>query len=125
MTGKIQLLTPEISDKSLDHRGAIFSYIPYHNLVEFVYIDTKQGTSRGHHYHKELDEYIVLTHGEGLYVELLADGNTKKIIIGAGQSIYIPAYTPHTFIPLTDCKSVSMLTKKWNECIEPITSIKK
>lgn len=122
--GKIQVLTPDINVNAVDQRGAIYSYIPYDNLTEFVYIDTKQGTTRGHHYHKEFDEYIILTHGEGIYLEMLDDGEIRKIILGAGQAIYIPKFTPHTFVPLTDCKSISMLTKPWNSCNEPITTIK-
>ena len=49
---KIQVLTPSINDKAVDHRGAIYSYIPYDRLVEFVYIDTKTGVTRGHPYNK-------------------------------------------------------------------------
>jgi len=123
MTGRIQLLEPNISDKAIDNRGAIYSYIPYDNLVEFVYIDTKQGVTRGHHYHEEFDEYIMLVNGEGIYLEKLEDGSTRKIVMGAGQTIYIPRLTPHTFVPLTDCKSVSMLTKAWDSCNKPITPL--
>lgn len=122
--GKIQLLTPDISDLAVDHRGAIYSYVPKDKIVEFVYIDTKQGVTRGDHYHEEFDEYIMLVHGEGIYVELLENGDKRKIIMAPGQTIYIPKLTPHTFIPLTDCKSISLLTKTWNECARPITSIK-
>jgi mannose-6-phosphate isomerase-like protein (cupin superfamily) len=124
MNGKIKILEPNIADKAVDHRGAIYSYLPSSDIVEFVYIDTKQGTTRGDHYHKEFDEYIMLVSGEGIYVEVLDNNQRRKIIIGAGQCIYIPAFTPHTFIPLTDCKSVSFLTERWDNCVEPITSIK-
>jgi dTDP-4-dehydrorhamnose 3,5-epimerase-like enzyme len=123
MTGKIQVLQPHIADKAIDNRGAIYSYIPHDNLVEFVYIDTKQGVTRGHHYHEEFDEYIMLVNGEGIYLEKLEDGSTRKIVMGAGQTIYIPRLTPHTFVPLTDCKSVSMLTKAWDSCNNPITPL--
>lgn len=123
MTGRIQLLEPSIADKAIDNRGAIYSYVPYNNLVEFCYIDTKQGVTRGHHYHEEFDEYIMLVQGEGIYLERLDDGTTRKIVIGAGQVIYIPCLTPHTFVPLTDCKSVSMLTKTWDSCSKPITPL--
>lgn len=125
MTGRIQLLEPDIDDKAVDHRGAIYSFIPKDALVEFVYIDTKKGSTRGHHYHKEFDEYILLVHGEGLYIEPLEDGTNRKIVMGAGQTVYIPRMTPHTFVPITDCKSVSMLTKPWNTCQSPITPYKR
>jgi oxalate decarboxylase/phosphoglucose isomerase-like protein (cupin superfamily) len=123
MTGRIQLLAPDISDKAVDHRGAIYSYIPKDAIVEFCYIVTNTGVTRGHHYHKEFDEYIMLVEGEGIYLELLADGTVRKIVIGPGQTIYLPRLTPHTFVPLTTCKSVSFLTKAWNDCAEPITGV--
>ena len=123
MMGMIQVLSPDINDKAIDSRGAIYSYLPNDSLVEFCYIDTKQGAQRGHHYHTEFDEYIMLVQGEGIYLERLPDGSDRKIVLGAGQTVYIPRMTPHTFVPLTDCKSVSMLTKKWNDCVQPITPI--
>ena len=121
---RIQLLTPDINDKAVDHRGAIYSYIPFDSIVEFVYIDTKAGVTRGHHYHTEFDEYIMLVHGEGIYLEPLEDGTTRKIVMAPGFVVYIPANTPHTFVPLSDCKSVSFLTKRWDDCANPITPIK-
>lgn len=121
MPGKIKLLEADIADAAIDSRGAIYSFLPKDPIVEFVYIDTKQGVTRGHHYHKEFDEYIVMVHGEGIYLEPLDDGSIRKIVVGAGHAIYIPIGTPHTFVPLTDCKSVSMLTRCWDNCQEPIT----
>lgn len=123
MTGRIQLLSPDINDMAIDGRGAIYSFVPYDSIVEFCYIDTKQGSQRGHHYHEEFDEYIMLVQGEGIYLERLDNGPDRKIVMGAGQCIYIPAFTPHTFVPLTDCKSVSLLTKQWNATQKPITRI--
>lgn len=121
---RIQLLTPDINDKAVDHRGAIYSYIPHDSIVEFVYIDTKAGVTRGHHFHTEFDEYIMLVHGEGIYLEPLDDGTTRKIVMAPGFVVYIPVNTPHTFVPLSDCKSVSFLTKRWDDCANPITPIK-
>jgi ribosomal protein L16 Arg81 hydroxylase len=66
----------------------------------------------------------MLVQGEGIYLERLEDGTDRKIVMGAGQTIYIPRLTPHTFVPLTDCKSVSLLTKKWDDSVNPITPLK-
>ena len=123
MNGCIQLMTPDISDKAVDARGAIYSFVPKDAIVEFCYITTRAGVTRGHHYHKEFDEYIMLVDGEGIYLEPLEDGTTRKIVMGAGQTIYLPKLTPHTFVPLTDCKSISLLTQQWNHCQEPITTV--
>ena len=123
MTGKIQILNPDIGAKAVDDRGAIYSYVPFNAIVEFCYITTKAGVTRGHHYHKEFDEYIMLVDGEGIYLEPLEDGTVRKIVVGPGQTIYLPKLTPHTFVPLTNCKSVSLLTRQWNHCQEPITTV--
>ena len=123
MSGKIQLMIPDINDKAVDSRGAIYSFIPSDAIVEFCYITTKAGVTRGHHYHKEFDEYIMLVEGEGVYLERINETTTNKIVMGPGQTIHIPSLTPHTFVPLTNCKSVSLLTKKWDHSLEPITPI--
>lgn len=114
----IKLLNPDISDKAVDSRGAIFSYVPDKDIREICYIFTRAGSTRGHHYHKEFDEYIMLVEGEGIYD---CPAQNERIVIGPGQVIHMPVGCPHTFIPLTDCKSVSCLTKPWHECSEPIT----
>ena len=124
MSNGLQIMFPDIADNGIDARGAIYSFVPHDAIVEFCYITTKAAVTRGHHFHKEFDEYIMLVEGEGIYLEQLTDGTTKKIVIGPGQTIYIPKLTPHTFVPLIDCKSVSLLTKRWDHCAEPITSIK-
>jgi mannose-6-phosphate isomerase-like protein (cupin superfamily) len=114
----IKIFNPVINDNAVDHRGAIYSYVPLDSIREICYITTRAGVERGHHYHKEFDEYIMLVEGEGIYN---CPAQNEKIVVGPGQMIYIPIGCPHTFIPVTDCKSVSLLTKPWNECREPIT----
>ena len=37
-----------------------------------------------------------------------------------GDCIYIPRNTYHVFLAITDCESVSFLTKRWNDCDKPI-----
>ena len=123
MNSKIKILNPDIGENAIDHRGAIVSYIPYESIVEFVYITSKPNVARGQHYHKEFDEYIMLVEGEGVYLERINETTTRKIVMGPGQTIHIPSLTPHTFVPLTDCKSVSLLTKRWDHCLEPITPL--
>lgn len=123
MNGRIRLLTPDINARAVDERGAIYSFVPQDPVVEFCYITTRAGAQRGHHYHEEFDEYIMLVEGEGIYFELLDDGSQRKIVMGPGQVIHIPVCTAHAFMPLTDCKSASFLTKRWDHCQHPITPI--
>ena len=79
MNGRIQLMTPDISDKAVDARGAIYSFVPKDAIVEFCYITTRAGVTRGHHYHKEFDEYIMLVDGEGIYLEPLKTAQLEKL----------------------------------------------
>jgi len=125
MSGRIQILNPEIGEKAIDERGAILSYVPKDAIVEFVYVHSKPTAIRGKHFHKHFDEYIIMVNGEGIYYEPLEDGTERKIIIGPGQAIYIPKFTPHTFYPLNECKALSLLTAKWNDFLDPITPYKK
>ena len=121
MNGKIQILQPMINKKTItDGRGAILSFIPSTPILEFVYQVTNANASRGYHYHPEFDEYVLFTEGEGVYVETLDDGTDKYITIWPGVCIYIPSGVYHTFYAVTLMKSVSLLTKPWDSCKNPI-----
>jgi len=112
-------LQSSIGNSAVDQRGKIFSFLPQTDIKEFVYIETVRGHDRGHHYHPEFDEYIVLTHGKGKFVETI-EGVDRDIFVEAGECVYIPQGVYHTFVPETDCTSVSCLTKAWDECDNPI-----
>lgn len=123
MQGKIQVLSPEINPITLkDGRGGIFTYYPQtEDIKEWSYIVTLKGSQRGHHYHKEFDEYIMFVHGSGVYLELQEDGSEISVPVASGNCIFLPKNVSHTFVPMEDCKMVAMITKKWNDCDEPIT----
>ena len=106
-----------------DGRGIIQTYYPtQYTIVEWNYIVTLKGAVRGHHYHKEFDEYIMFVEGEGVYTEL-TDGKELVTPISAGDCIYLPMHVPHTFYPTADCKMIALITKRWDECAEPITKV--
>ena len=120
----ISKLHPDINPQTLiDKRGGIFTFYPNeHPICEWSYIITNVNSTRGFHYHKEFDEYILIISGSGIYVEKYAD----KLIptyVSEGDCIFIPRFTPHIYYPATDTKKIAMITKKWNECTEPITKI--
>ena len=118
-------LEPSINPATLkDGRGGIFTYLPITDPVaEWNYIVTLKGSERGHHYHKEFDEYIMFMEGEGAYLELHEDSIEEVMPISAGECIFIPKLIPHTFIPMSDCKMLALITKPWDTCEEPITKI--
>jgi len=121
---RIIKLLPEINPITFkDGRGIIQTFYPEQDsIVEWNYIVTLKGAVRGHHYHKEFDEYIMFVDGEGVYTELT---NGKELVtpVSAGDCIYLPKNVLHTFYPTADCKMIAMITKRWNDCAEPITKI--
>jgi cupin superfamily acireductone dioxygenase involved in methionine salvage len=60
--------------------------------------------------------------GNGVYLELQEDGTEVPTPVASGDCVYLPKNIAHTFIPMSDCKMVAMITKKWNDCAEPITT---
>jgi mannose-6-phosphate isomerase-like protein (cupin superfamily) len=105
-----------------DGRGGIFTFFPVTDAVqEWSYIVTLKGSQRGHHYHKEFDEHIMFVEGSGVYLELCEDGTELTMPVASGDCIFLPRLVPHTFIPMSDCKMVAMITKRWDDCVEPIT----
>jgi hypothetical protein len=60
---------------------------------------------------------------DGAGVEVEKDVRTGKesfIYMNKGECIYIPRKTYHVFLAITDCQSVSFLTKRWDDCQKPI-----
>ena len=104
-----------------DGRGGIFSFLPHKPIVEFNFVYINKGHVRGNHCHPEFDEYYLITSGNGVVVTK-ADENGKQefIYMGKGDCVYIPQGTFHVFYAITDCTKVSLLTKKWNDCKNPI-----
>ena len=106
-----------------DGRGIISTYYPQTtDIKEWSYIVTLKGSVRGHHLHKEFDEYIMFVEGSGVYTEL-TDGKELVTPVATGDCIFIPRLTPHTFYPTSDSKAIALITKKWNDCDEPLTRV--
>jgi quercetin dioxygenase-like cupin family protein len=106
-----------------DGRGGIFTFYPESPVVEWNLIFTRAGQARGFHFHREFDEYILVTTGHGTYVERREDGSEAFQKVGAGDCLHFPAGTAHTVYAITDLCMVALLTKRWDDCVEPITRI--
>ena len=124
MFKRITKLDPEINPITVkDGRGITSTYYPQtDDIKEWSYIVTLKGSVRGHHYHTEFDEYIMFVEGEGAYTEI-TNGEELVTPVSAGDCIYLPQGVPHTFYPTADCKMIAMITKRWNDCEEPITRV--
>ena len=119
---KIERLFPTANlDTVRDGRGGIFTFIPHDPIVEFNFNYIKAGKIRGNHYHPEFDEYFLITDGEGVLVTRDPDNNNEDFIfLSKGNCTYSPKGTRHVFIAITDCTAIAMLTKKWDDCENPI-----
>tara|TARA_B100000963_G_C22233487_1_gene496815 strand:+ start:33 stop:425 length:393 start_codon:yes stop_codon:yes gene_type:complete len=124
---KIIKLDPDINPITVkDGRGIISTFYPQtEDIKEWSYIVTLKGSVRGHHYHKEFDEYIMFVEGSGVYTELTEDNQELVTPVATGDCIFIPKFTPHTFYPTSDSKAIALITKKWDDCIEPLTRVDK
>lgn len=121
----MQRLDPECNLETIrDGRGGIFTYYPQRAaIVEWNLLFTKAGQARGFHYHKEFDEYVLIVGGHGTYIGRNSDGTEHFYKVAAGDCLYFATGTPHTVYAITDMRIVALLTKKWNDCDEPITRI--
>lgn len=104
-----------------DGRGAIFTFVPDQPILEWTHQFIKAGKIRGNHCHPEFDEYILLVEGNGVEVEKNPEtGKDAFVNLAKGDCVYIPRNTYHVFLAITDCQSVSFLTKRWDDCKAPI-----
>lgn len=106
-----------------DGRGGIFTYYPADPIVEWNLLFTRAGEARGFHFHKEFDEYVLVTSGHGTYVGLEEDGSETIHKVAAGDCVHFPIGTPHTLYAMTDMRMVALLTKRWDDCEEPLTRV--
>jgi dTDP-4-dehydrorhamnose 3,5-epimerase-like enzyme len=119
---KIKIIHPSCNLNTIkDGRGAIFSFVPDAPILEWTHQVIKAGKIRGNHCHPEFDEYILLVDGVGVEVEKdIESGEECVIQMSKGTCIFIPKGTYHVFLAVTDCQSVSFLTKRWDDCKRPI-----
>ena len=62
-----------------------------------------------------------MVNGEGVEVEKNNNtGEEREIYLAKGECVFIPRNTYHVFLAITDCESVSFLTKRWDDCDDPI-----
>jgi mannose-6-phosphate isomerase-like protein (cupin superfamily) len=118
----IEIFNPTCNLNTIkDGRGAIFSWVPEEKIAEWTFQFINKGKVRGNHCHPEFNEYILLVEGTGVEVEIdTKTGKEQFINMSKGTCIYVPKNTDHVFLAITDCQSVSFLTKPWDECEQPI-----
>jgi len=122
---KIERLFPTSNLNTVkDGRGGIFTFIPKDPIVEFNFNYIKAGKIRGNHFHPEFDEYFLLTEGEGVLVTKDENKSEEEFIfLSKGHCTRTPKGIKHVFLAITDCTAIAMLTKKWDDCNDPIIHV--
>ena len=120
--GQIEILEPSCNPSTVkDGRGGIFTWIPDHDIKEFNLVIIKPNKVRGNHFHPEFVEYFLIIEGQLLLTT--EDKNTKGIcnlLVGSGMCFRTPIGVSHSFHAMTTSKCISMLTKPWDQCENPI-----
>ena len=120
---EFEILYPSCNiDTVLDGRGGIFTWLPKEPIMEYNMLYFNPGKSRGFHYHPEFVEYILVVDGQGTMV--VKDKKNKKIIhLSKGISTRTGKNVYHTIQAITELTLVAMLTKKWDECKNPVIRV--
>ena len=118
----IQFIDPEFIHE--DGRGLLAQISSNRKWSQVNYIKSDIGAIRGNHYHPEFDEYFLITEGEGVLVTRESDESKEDFIfLSKGQCTHTPKGEKHVFIAITDCTAIAMLTKKWDDCKNPIIHV--
>jgi len=118
---KIKKIDPACNlDTVRDGRGGIFTFYPGTPIVEFNFQFVNKGKIRGNHYHPEFDEYYLITLGNAVVVTKSEKGEEEFLYVGKGDCVYIPQGVPHVTYAITDFNMITLLTKKWDDCKQPI-----
>lgn len=120
--GNIEIIRASCNPTTVqDGRGAIFTWLPEEDIVEFNLLYFHPNKIRGNHYHPEFTEYFLVV--EGAVIMVTKDPETGKEInmhAGPGVCFRTPPNTPHAVHALVQSKCISLLSKKWDECKKPI-----
>lgn len=119
--GKIQILSSSCNMSTVkDGRGAIFTWIPEKEIVEFNMVYFQPNKIRGNHYHPEFMEYFLVVSGTVVMVTKDQTGNEINMHASTGTCFCTPPNTPHAVYAVTPAICISLLTKCWDKCDNPI-----
>lgn len=120
----IKIVQPTCNDLTVkDGRGGIFTYLLADPVVEANLVLLKAGKWRGAHFHKEFVEYFLVVSGRGLYQSVDENGKRFQAYVTGGEMLRLPVGVPHIIYAIEDMQCVAMLSKRWDDCEEPITAV--
>lgn len=106
-----------------DGRGGIFTWVPEHCIQEFNLVIIKPEKIRGNHFHPEFIEYFLVVDGKLLLsTKDINTQETHQMLASSGMCFRTPMGISHSFQAITYSTCVSMLTKPWDQCEQPIIS---
>ena len=103
-----------------DGRGGIFTWIPEEKIVEFNMFYFQPNKIRGNHFHPEFTEYFLIVSGTVVMVTKDKDGNEVNMHASTGTCFCTPPNTSHAVYAITPSICISLLTKCWDNCDQPI-----
>ena len=120
--GQIEILKHSCNPSTVkDGRGGIFTWVPDHDIKEFNLVIIKPNKVRGNHYHPEFIEYFLIVEGKLLLTtEDICSGESLNLLATSGMCFRTPIGVSHSFHAIDTSLCVSLLTKPWDECVEPI-----
>ena len=120
--GNILVLDASCNIKTVqDGRGAIFTWLPDIPIVEFNMLYFLPNKIRGNHYHPEFTEYFLIADGSVVMVTKdMETGKEVNMLASKGVCFCTPPNTPHAVHAITQAICISMLTKRWDSCENPI-----
>ena len=120
--GNIEILSSTCNISTLkDGRGGIFTWVPDDPILEFNILYFSPGKLRGNHNHPEFVEYFLVV--DGSISMITKDPETGKEIImlaSKGTCFRTPKGVSHAVHAITEATCISLLTKPWDECDNPI-----
>jgi len=104
-----------------DGRGGIFTWVPPEPIMEWNMLICNPSKVRGNHYHKEFTEYFMVVDGYGTMITYDEQGEEMMLHLSKGQCVRTPRLIPHVFFAIEQTTAMAFLTKRWDDCDEPIT----
>jgi mannose-6-phosphate isomerase-like protein (cupin superfamily) len=120
--GEIEFLNDNSNLSTIyDGRGGIFSWVPQEDIKEFTFLFFHPNKLRGNHYHPEFTEYFLVVEGELVLTCFSKDGKLPMTkLLGVGSCFRTPPGVTHAIHAITPSKCISLITKPWEKCVNPI-----
>ena len=120
--GNIEILQSHCNISTIkDGRGGIFTWVPDEPIMEFNMLYFSPGKVRGNHFHPEFNEYFLVVDGSVAMITKDPTNDSEIVMLASkGVCFRTPMGVSHAVHAITNATCISLLTKPWDACIEPI-----